>query len=44
METLRETNPRYGFHGPYGHAVAEEMEKRLDILAQISRQFLPVNG
>ena len=34
----------YGFHGPYEHAVAEEMETCVEICAQILRQFLPKNG
>ena len=31
----------YGFHGPYEHAVAEDMERTVEILAQILKQFLP---
>lgn len=33
----------YGFHGPYEHAVAEDMERTVEILAQILKQFLPKN-
>lgn len=31
----------YGFHGPYEHAVAEDMDRAVEILAQILRQFIP---
>lgn len=31
----------YGFHGPYEHAVAEEMERAVEILVQILKHFVP---
>ncbi len=34
----------YGFHGPYEHSVAEDMELCVEILANILKEFLPENG
>lgn len=31
----------YGFHGPYEHAVAEDMDRAVEILAEILKQFIP---